>query len=193
MSKNNQKSNNLNNKRDTILVIFLFITTLILAIVLYLRYKQKSTAEELESKNSEEVTEISSGTPSPSTPGNKIQTPIPKAKLPSGKITFSASSDANSPGPKIGGGEIDPIDPKEGKEQSFKIEVADPEKIEKVEVIVKTDTKEQTFQLSPTKDSSSNNIWSGKWSIADTYENRYVFTINAYGPKGKSKIDITFR
>ncbi|MFA6532444.1 MAG: hypothetical protein WCT22_00425 [Patescibacteria group bacterium] len=116
-----------------------------------------------------------------------IPTRVPRP-IPHGKTEFTVSTGKGSPGPLMSQGSINPYDPKLGGIQTLEIEVAEP--VSKVVAVLMTDHKNSPkYPLKKIKGTT----WQGSWKVNDSYLYRYVLTIEATGPTGTSKIDITLR
>jgi hypothetical protein len=83
---------------------------------------------------------------------------------------------------------IDPKDPKEGEEQIFSIWVEDPDGIEKVTAVIKTNKGEKTIVFKLVEGEKTRGKWQGSWEAKDILiDSRYTYDMEfkALNKKGK--------
>jgi hypothetical protein len=83
---------------------------------------------------------------------------------------------------------IDPKDPKEGEEQIFSTWVEDPDGIEKVTAVIKTNKGEETIEFKLVEGEKTKGRWQGSWEAKDILINsRYTYDMEfkAVNKKGK--------
>ena len=114
--------------------------------------------------------------PSPTATSTPVPTqpPTPSYLAP-GRITYTISS--SMPGPKIMSLVIDDHDPKAGSVQKLEVKVAYAKPIDSVTILVTSDHKERTVNL--TKKAGAPDIWEGSWTLDDSILYKDIYTMTA--------------
>lgn len=103
-------------------------------------------------------------------------------KLPRGAQSYTITSGKDVKGPKITNVVIDPLDPKNGTKQTFKVTVESP--VTSAAVTVHTDNKETNVDLKLVSGDSTKGVYQGSWIVDDSYDYVYAFTYVIKGPDG---------
>lgn len=96
-------------------------------------------------------------------------------------------------GPHFGRGIIKARYPKLGMEQRVTIEVSDTATVKKVTATLMTDKKSERIELLPGAGTSYKSDWTGVWMLSDTYNERYVLSIEAASENGTTKIEVPLK
>ena len=83
---------------------------------------------------------------------------------------------------------IDPKNPKEGEKQIFSIWVEDPDGVEKVIALIKTNKGEETIEFKLVEGEKTRGRWQGSWEAKDILiDSRYTYDMEfkALNKKGK--------
>jgi len=88
---------------------------------------------------------------------------------------------------------IDPLDPGFGKRQTVAVKIRDESQITSVSAVLKTDRETATYPMERIKGTAQDGIWRGSWVVRDTYNFRYILTLEAESKTSRSHIDLTFR
>jgi len=143
-------------------------------------------------------------TPAPAQPGAQKQqqvafaptntpTPTPTpTKIGSGRKVLSISGGAQNE-PKLTQAVIDPLDPAKGQKQSVEISASHTAPIDRVTVKLITDNKSQTYPLKLESGITQNGVWTGSWTMDDTYLYTYIFEITAASGSDQAVAPIVVR
>lgn len=88
---------------------------------------------------------------------------------------------------------FDPFDVKKGETQRAIIKIQNPKPVQSVNVLLKTDTLEKTYQLKLVGGNALDGIWRGSWEMADTHEKIYSATLQASATDSNSSVDLFFK
>lgn len=165
------------------LIIILLLTVLVACIV----YFFPDIVGTIFSKPASRLARTSVPLPSP----KATPTPTPKS-IPSGKQTFSVSSGKQT-GPQFETGAIDPYDPGQGTQQTISVSATSSTPVVTMKLTMETDTKSQNIAMQLTSGTTTKGIWTGTWTVDDTYLYVYNATITATDGQETNSFTITLR
>lgn len=111
--------------------------------------------------------------------------------LAQGKQSFTVEGSGN---PAVVSGDIDPLDPMVGANQTFSVRVRDTDPVTSVTVSFQTDNGLRTFPLSLSSGTELDGIWTESWIVTDTHNTTYKFTVRMADAAGRSdQLTITLR
>lgn len=170
----------MNKKRNITLVASVFVGVLLLVLALTNLTAIKDQIQKLP---------YFRPTPTPTTKYSFHNVPPP---LPTGKQTYNVSHGGNTQ-PNIGQVTIDNYDPKKGEKQTYSIKVSDEIPVTKVQLTLTTDYKTKTYQATPEKSETSNEIWDVEVPVEDSHDYVYRVMIEAFDAKNNTSITISIR
>lgn len=88
---------------------------------------------------------------------------------------------------------FNPFDFRPGEEQIVLIKIENPEPVESVTAIVKTDNATGNYELKLATGSATAGTWKGSWKIKDTHSHTYRETFKAISGNDKSQVDLVFK
>lgn len=88
---------------------------------------------------------------------------------------------------------FNPFDFRPGEEQIVLIKIENPEPVESVTAIVKTDNATGNYELKLATGSATSGTWKGVWKIKDTHGHTYRETFKATSENDKSQVDLVFK
>lgn len=123
-------------------------------------------------------------------------TPSPRptpAPILQGKETYSIGQASDAKGPKITQAVFEPHDPAVGQTQKITIKTSHSQPVTAVELVIKSDNKTQTQNLTLASGTAADGSWSASWTVNDTHLYIYVVTVKAKSTDGESAVDISIR
>lgn len=120
-----------------------------------------------------------------------IPTPTP-VPLVQGPQTYTIS---NTKKPSMYEVHFNTIDPKMGEQQTADLKIRDAlGTVTSVTALVKTDKKQQTYQMTLTDGTGTDGAWHGEWTADDTHNLLSVITFTATDSAGNTaSVDMTIR
>jgi len=144
--------------------------------------KKTPTSTPMKPTNTPTVTAIPTATPSPT----------PRS-IPGGPQTFFPGGMTGS-NTTIKKGTITPYDPPQGSTQTVELQIADPNNVKSVQVMVTTDSACSPFSLTLSSGTALDGVWSGSWVVNNTYAYTYLMSIEVTnGNNAISHLDLTLR
>lgn len=123
----------------------------------------------------------------PATPPSPTPKPTPSFLHP-GKETYSIDQHPSGSLPSIQTLIVNPLDIKQGDEQSIDVVTSSPLPMVGVTITLYADDKQkQTHALTQISSDGTTTRWQGKWTIQYTQWYRYVFVISAINKAGEYK------
>lgn len=107
----------------------------------------------------------------------------PSEPLAQGKQSFTVEGSGN---PAVVSGDIDPLDPMVGANQSFSVRVRDTDPVTSVSVSFQTDNGLRSFPLSLTSGTELDGNWTESWVVTDTHNTTYKFTVRMTDAAGRT-------
>lgn len=129
--------------------------------------------------------------PTPTPAATPAPTPTPRP-LATGRQEYTISS-GKEEGPRFTKLILDPIDPKPGQKQTVSVSVTNDEPVTQMQYILKTDTTETSRDLSLSQGTATDGVWSGAWTIEDTYLYMYGAIIKAQSSNGTAIAEPYYR
>lgn len=128
--------------------------------------------------------------PSPTIIPSPSPTPAP---LKSGKETYLISQGSETKGPRIYELSLDPLDIKNGQQQSISVKVSDPSSVRSVKINFKSDNKSRTLTLNLSEGTAQDGAWKTSWTLDDSVDFKYSLEITATGGSGTSTVIVAPR
>lgn len=114
--------------------------------------------------------------------GGSVGGPTPEP-LAQGKQSFTVDGGGN---PAVVSGDIDPLDPMVGANQTFSVRVRDTDPVTSVSVSFQTDNGVRTFPLNLSSGTDLDGNWTETWVVTDTHNVTYKFTIRMTDSAGRT-------
>lgn len=157
-------------------LLLLLVVLALVAGFIYLRSTSAPTPKEPEETSEQQSEEVA-------TP------PATITKVPERSQTFNVSGQFQ--GPEIRQITLNPFGIKEGGRQTVTVRVKDDNNpVTAVRIILKTDNKEVTHELSLTSGTVNDGSWSSSWVVDDTVETNYEIVMQAESATGRSESEI---
>lgn len=99
----------------------------------------------------------------------------------------------SGPGPSIYEATIVPFQPINREKQSMFVKVRNELPVKSVSVEIKTDNLKKLVNMKLSDGRYIDGTWTAEWILDDTYDKRYVATINAASEKYSTQVDLTFK
>lgn len=103
--------------------------------------------------------------------------------LAQGKQSFTVDGGGN---PAVVSGDIDPLDPMVGANQTFTVRVRDTDPVTSVSVSFQTDNGLRSFPLNLSSGTDLDGNWKETWVVTDTHNVTYKFTIRMTDSAGRT-------
>jgi len=123
----------------------------------------------------------------PEVPPRPTPKPTP-AYLPPGKQTYQINKNSDGSMPKIETLTLDPINVKQGEQQTLEVTITSPTPVTTVNLTLYADDKQkQTIALTQSSVDGSKSTWKATWTVNYSVWYRYVVMITATNAGGQEK------